>query len=130
MDVYRNSRTHNYDVDISVDEWKEILCLPKVQNAKNILPALEKWYLAPDYTASCKSLGEKYGRDHRFFSVQNRRLGQIAADYLKRFRLIGDDDKETYWGIAWVEIKKEKGEYTVKLRRELVEAIMQLGLFK
>lgn len=129
MDVYRNARTHNYDIDISVDEWKEILSLPEVRDDKNILPALEKWYLAPSYTASCKSLGEQYGHDFRFFSVQNRRLGQVAARHLNRFRLIGDEDKETYWGIAWIELKEEKGEHTVWLRKELIDAIKSLGLF-
>ena len=130
MDVYRNTHTHNYDIDISVDEWKGILNLPRVRNDKNMLLALEKWYLAPTYTASCKSLGKQHGRDFRFFSVQNRRLGQVAARHLNKFRLIGDEDKETYWGIAWIELKKEKGEYTVRLRQELVDAIKSLGLFE
>lgn len=129
IDVYFNSRTHNYDINISVDEWKEILCLPEIQDDNNILSALEKWYLAPDYTASCKSLAEQYGRDSNFFSVQNRRLGQFAVKHLKRFRLIGDNDKETYWGIAWIELKREKGIYIVRLRPELVDAIKALGLF-
>lgn len=129
MNVYRNPHTYNYDVEISIDEWKEILALPKVKNDKNMLEALEKWYFAPSHTASCKSLGKQYGRDFRFFSVQNRRLGQITARYLNKFKLIGDEGNETYWGIAWIELKKERGEYTVQLRQELVDAIESLGLF-
>jgi 5-methylcytosine-specific restriction protein A len=128
-DIYRNLRTHNYDIDISVDEWKEILCLPEIRNDDNILLALEKWYLAPDYTGSCKSLQERYGLNFRFFSVQNKRLGQFAVKHLKRFRLIGESGKETYWAIAWIELKRQKGIYTVRLRPELVDAIKTLGLF-
>lgn len=129
MNVYRNSRTHNYEINISVDEWKEILRLPEIQHDNNILSALEKWYLAPDYTASCKSLGKRYGQHPNFFSVQNRRLGQFAVKYLKRFRLIRGNRKETYWGIAWIELRREKGIYIVQLRPELVDAIKELGLF-
>lgn len=129
IDIYRNLHTHNYDINISVNEWKAILCLPEIQNDGNILSALEKWYLAPDYTASCKSLGERYGYDHNFFSVQNKRLGQFAVKHLKRFRLIGDDGKETYWGIAWIELKREKGIDILRLRPELADAIKELGLF-
>ena len=94
-----------------------------------MLFALEKWYHAPNYTTSCKSLGEQYGCNYRFFSVQNRRLGQVAATHLKKYKLIGDDDKETYWGFAWIEVKKRKGEYTYHLRGELVGTIESLGLF-
>lgn len=129
MDIYRNSRTHNYDVNISVDEWKDILCLSKIRNDKNILFALEKWYLASNYTASCKLLEKQYGRDSNFFSVQNRRLGQFAVERLNRFKLIGENGKETYWGVAWIELKKESGIYTFRLRPALVEAIKALGLF-
>jgi predicted HNH restriction endonuclease len=129
INIYRNSQTHNYDTNIKVDEWKEILCLPEIQDDDNILSALEKWYLAPDYTASCKFLEERYGQDSNFFSVQNRRLGQFAVKHLKRFRLIGENDKETYWGIAWIELRREKGIYFFCLRPELVDAINALALF-
>jgi len=129
VDIYRNLQTHNYDVDISIDEWKEILCLPKIQNNKNIMSALEKWYISPDFTASCKLLGKQYEQDLRFFSVQNKMLGKYAAQYLRRFRLIGGNGKETYWGIACIELKKENGTYIMKLRPELVGAIKVLGLF-
>jgi len=129
MDIYCNSRTHNYDINISATEWMEILRRPEIQDDDNILSALEKWYLAPEYTASCKSLGEIYGQDHRFFSVQNRRLGEFAVKHLNRFRLIGENGKETYWGVAWIELNKEKGKFIVRLRPELVSAIKALGLF-
>jgi hypothetical protein len=66
MDIYCNSRTHNYDINISATEWMEILRRPEIQDDDNILSALEKWYLAPEYTASCKSLGEIYGRSSLF----------------------------------------------------------------
>lgn len=128
-DVYCDPHTHNYDINISADEWKEILCLPKVRNDENIYLALEKWYLAPDYTASCKSLGEQYKRSHNFFSVQNKKLGQFAVKHLKRFRLIGDDGKETYWGVAWIELKRENNRIIVQLRPELADAIKVLNLF-
>jgi predicted HNH restriction endonuclease len=129
IDVYRNLHTRNYDVDISAGEWRDILCLPEIRNNADMLWALEKWYLAPDYTASCKSMGEQYGRDFRYFSVQNRRLGQLVVKYLKRFKLIGGDGKETYWAVAWLELKREKGIYIVRLRPELVDAIKDLGLY-
>lgn len=128
-DIYRNPHTNNYEINISTDEWENILCLPKIQNDKNILLALEKWYLAPDYSASCKALSEQYGKHPNFFSVQNKRLGQIAVRHLKRFILIGDKGKETYWGIACIELQKKNGLYIMQLRPELVKAVKKLGLF-
>lgn len=129
QEIHRNRQTYNYDIDITVDEWKEILCLPAVMNAPNILDALEKWYQAPNQTASCAELAHQYGYCHQFFSVQNRMLGEIAVNHLNRFRLIGDDGRETYWAIAWLELDKRAGKYTVQLRPELVEAIRLLKLF-
>ena len=128
--IHRNPATNNYDVSISTNEWKEILQLPQVKTDPNILFALEKWYDAPAYTASCKSLGERYGYSHNFFSVQNMRLGKIAVEYIKRFEFIGDDGKETYWPVAWIEIAKKNGIYIVQLRPELVKAIKGLNLFE
>lgn len=113
MDVYRNTRTHSYDIDISMKEWKEILTLPEVQNDKNMLPALEKWCFSPCHTSSCKALGAQYGHDFRFYSVQNHRHGQIAARFLKRYRLLGDEGREIYWASPWIELKKVKGVYNV-----------------
>lgn len=127
-DIYLN-HTHNFDIDITIDEWIEIFSLPEIKNDKNILPALEKWYLAPEYTSSCKLMSEQYGQSCNFFSVQNYRLGKFAVRYLNRFRLIGDRGKETYWGVAWIEVKKEKRIYIHRLRPELVEAIKAIGLF-
>lgn len=96
VDIHRDPITRNYDVPISVNEWEEILQLPQVKNDSNILSALGKWYLAPNYIASCKSLGKQYGYSHNFFSIQNMRLGKIAVNYINRFRLIGENGKETY----------------------------------
>lgn len=61
--------------------------------------------------------------------MQNRRLGEFAVKHLNRFRLIGENGKETYWGVAWIELNKEKGKFIVRLRPELVSAIKALGLF-
>ncbi len=129
-DIHRNPVTKNYNVPISANEWEEILLLPKIQNDPHILSALEKWYYAPYYTASCKSLGEQYGYSHNFFSVQNMRLGKIAINYIKRFHLIGEDGKETYWPVAWIETAKKNGAYIMQLRPELVKAIKALNLFE
>lgn len=128
-EIFQDPQTHNYNVDITVDEWKEILCLQQVSESPNILDALEKWYKAPECTSSCKELGQIYGRHHQYFSVQNIRLGEIAAKYLNRFRLVGSNGNETFWPIAWIEISVCRKVYTVKLRPELVDAISQLRLF-
>ncbi len=130
IDIHRNPVTNNYDVPISTDEWKEVLQLPQIINDPNILLALEKWYFAPHYTASCKSLGKQYGYSLHFFSVENMCLGKIAINHIKRFRLIGENGKETYWPVAWIEIAKENGAYIMQLRPELVEGIRELNLFE
>lgn len=127
--IYMHPETNNYYVDISVEEWIQILCLPELRSAPNILDALEKWYKAPSYTASCKELAKRYSRDYRYFSVQNRKLGEIAVRHINRFHLIGANGRETYWAVAWLEINRNNNVYTLQLRSELVDAIKQLDLF-
>lgn len=129
IDIYKNSRTGNYDINISIDEWEDILRLPEIQNDKNILLSLEKWYLSPNCATSCKALSEQYGMHPNFFSVQNKRLGQFSVKYLNRFRLIGEAEKETFWGIACIELEKKNGLYIMQLRPELIKAIQTFGLF-
>ena len=127
--IRRNPETNNYDIDITAGEWKDILRLPAVQHAPNLLVALEKWYKAPAQTSSCKQLARQYGLTHQFFSIQNVRLGRLAVRHLARFRLVGANGRETYWPVAWLELSEHHGEYTMQLRPELVEAIRQLGIF-
>jgi len=55
--------------------------------------------------------------------------GHFGVQYLNQFHLIGDNGKETYWGIAWIELKKEKNTYIMQLRPELASAIKALHLF-
>lgn len=127
--IKRNPQTNNYDVDITVDEWKQILRLPAVYK-NNILDGLEKWYKAPSYTASCKQLAQQNNKTCQYFSTQNRLLGKIAAEYLNRFTLVDSSGRETYWPIPWIEISKHNNVYFVQLRPELVKAIEEIGLFK
>lgn len=132
-DIYRNPETKDYDVPISTEEWMEILQLPQITQNSNILFALEKWYRTPDYTSSCKALGQKYGLTHHFFSVQNICLGKIALKHLNRFRLVEETNgkvKAVYWLVAWVSLGTKNGTFIVKLRPELVKAITDLKLFE
>lgn len=129
QNICRNPKTHNFDVSVSVEEWKEILGLPETHKNPNLLWALEKWYLAPDYTASCKSLAGQYHKTCNFFNVQNYTLGEIAAKHLKKFRLIDDDGSETYWNIPSLELNHFHNIYTLQLRPELAQAIRESGLF-
>ncbi|MDO4546878.1 MAG: hypothetical protein Q4D04_02135 [Clostridia bacterium] len=125
--VRRNPLTNNYDVPISVDEWIDILS--SLRENSNILDALEKWYLAPGHTSSFKELGLKWGKPHQYFGVQNMMLGQAAIKRLNRFAIIGDEDKETFWGVPLILINQQHNVYTCRLRPELVEAIEKMGLF-
>lgn len=127
--IIKDLRTNNYEVNISVDEWKKILMLPEIQSRPNILYALQKWFLTPNQSGSCKALADQYGKSANFFSVQNRMLGQIAVKYLQRFQLIGDYYKQSFWAVAWIEVRREKGLYIVQLRPQLTQAIQELKLW-
>lgn len=127
--IYRGKKTLDYKVDITVTEWKEILCLPEVQRDKNMLPALEKWYRVPEHTSTCTAMGEMFGHSQQYFSRHNWRLGQVAVRYLNRFVLIGDEGKEIFWAAAWRELGRNGTRYVMCLRPELVTAIEELGLF-
>lgn len=130
MEIIRqNPETDNYDVNITVDEWKQILRLPAVNSDSKILDALEKWYRVPSHTASCTQLAQQYGNTFQYYSIQNIKLGKIAVDYLNRFKLVGPNGQETFWPVPWIEISKHKNVYVVRLRPELVVAIEELGLF-
>lgn len=129
MEIYRNQKTDNYELDITVEEWKEILCLPQVRGNAHLMDALAKEYAAPEQTFSCKALARQYGQTHQFFSVQNVRLGKIVTRYLHRFQLIGQHRRFVYWAVAWLELELRQGEYILRLRPELTAAIRALQLF-
>lgn len=127
--IFRNQYTHNYDISITAEEWIKVLSSREIQQAGNVLDALEKMYLEPEQTSSCKALSEKFGKKCNYYSVQNKIFGEITLRLLNKYKLIGDNGKETFWGVAWLETRREKGIMIVKLRPELIEAIDILGLF-
>ncbi len=110
------------DIDVSVEEWKDILHDKTLMN-ENYIDALFKFYSEPEHKSTCKTLGEKYGVSPESYNGSISNFAQAVQKKLNRFEIIGTDENPSYWIIPM--LGKYIGEYIVwTLRPELVEAII------
>ena len=120
------------DIDITVEEWKQLLTNPSVFDDKSI-EAIKKWYIEPRYSASCGYIGKKYN-EHSMSAngVINGLAGRVQKE-LGRFVVkgIGDIAKGTKFIVVMkskqIDTKPKTWEWTI--REELVKAIEELNIF-
>jgi len=124
------------DVDITVDEWKEILANHKIFD-KRSLDMIHKWYAQIDHQSTSKEMLNIYRCEypqHKLppFNGIVKGLGIRILKYLNRFEIIDDKGRKSYFIIlfeGWHEGYKKSGAFVWKLRDELVLAIEELQLF-
>lgn len=114
------------EMDISVEEWKEILQDETLLNA-NYKDALIKFYSEPEHKATCKALGEKFGVSPNSFNATITNFAKAVQKKLNRFEVLGTDGKPTYWAIPM--LGKHVGEhFEWQIRPELAQAIEEMNI--
>lgn len=120
------------DIDITTEEWKQLLVNPKVFDDKS-KEAIRKWYIEPGYSATCGYIGKKYN-EHSMSAngIINGLAGRVQKE-LGRFVVngIGDIAKGTRFIVVMkskqINTKPKTWEWT--LREELVQVIEELNIF-
>ncbi|GFZ30121.1 HNH endonuclease [Clostridium zeae] len=120
------------DIDITVEEWKELLVNPKVFDDKS-KESLRKWYIEPGCSATCSAIGRKYN-EHSMSAngVINGLAGRVQKE-LGRFVVkgVGGIAKGTRFIVVMksklIDTKPKAWEWTI--RDELVQAIEELDIF-
>ncbi|MEH7072877.1 hypothetical protein V7121_16630 [Neobacillus drentensis] len=120
------------DIDITIEEWKELLTNPTVFDDKS-KEAIKKWYIEPGYSATCGYIGKKYN-EHSMSAngIINGLAGRVQKE-LGRFVVKGIGGIAT--GTRFIVVMKSKlinakpktWEWTI--REELVKAIEELNIF-
>jgi 5-methylcytosine-specific restriction protein A len=123
---------YHCDIDITIEEWKQLLTSPKVFDDKS-KEAIRKWYIEPRYSATCGYIGKKYN-EHSMSAngIINGLAGRVQKE-LGRFIVkgVGDIAKGTRFIVVMksklIDTKPKTWEWTI--REELVKAIEELNIF-
>ena len=122
---YKDGDVYRSDVDISKDEWLEILKNKDVSD--NYKEAVACFYYLPDHKGSCVSAGKPFGKKPASLNASIWQFGRYVQNRLNRFELIGTDGKSTFWPVAMGQGKPLKGaddgSFEWQLRPELAEAV-------
>lgn len=109
------------EIDVSVDEWKEIL-QDETLMTNNYKDVLLKFLSEPEHKSTCKALGEKYEVSPQSFNGTITNFAKAVQKKLNRFEVIGTDGTPSYWIIPMSgKYVGERFEWTI--RPELVEAL-------
>lgn len=119
---------YHADIDISVEEWKEMLLNKKIFYP-SALSMILSWYRKPNHQAGVKSIIEESPLQPQGFPYNTVTiLGKQIINKLGRFKVIRESNhKDTYWCIPF-EGWEENNNFIWKVRDELAEAIRELGL--
>ncbi len=123
--------TFSCELNISVEEWEEILTNSKLTTINSRI-ALLRFYHEPAHKATCKNLAIKYYGDsssYKTISTCITQLGKNVTKHLNRFKIVGSKtDKPSYWNVAMNPgVNTPDGNFEWTLRPQLVKAIENLG---
>ncbi len=117
------------EIDITVEEWKSLLTTKRVfyPDAFDMILA---WYRKPNHQASIKQIITESKSTIQGFPYSTvTALGKHIIDKLNRFQVVRENaQKDTYWCIPFEGWYDENEQFIWKLRKELVQAIEELGL--
>ena len=114
------------DIDISVEEWKNIL-QDETLMLNNYKEALSKFYNEPEHKSTCKALGEKYNKSPHHYNGSITNFAVAVQRKLKRFNVVHTDGSKTYWVIPMTG-KHVGRHFEWTMRPELVQAIEEIGI--
>lgn len=109
------------EIDVSVEEWKEILLDKSLMN-DNYKDALLKFFSEPEHKSTCKALGEKYSVSPQSFNGTITNFAKAVQKRLNRFEVVGADGNPTFWIIPMIG-KNVGNHFEWTIRPELVKAI-------
>ena len=117
-----------YDPQISVKVWKELLGNKKVFN-ENSLTVISR-IMVLEGTATCKQLANRFGKTYRFynsvFTALSKRVWRETNCLMPPKRANGT---VRYLAVLFVmrKVKGNDGVWELKLREELREALLESG---
>lgn len=121
LKVIQQDGEYKCDIDISVEEWKEIL-QDKTISTDNYKDVLLKFYAEPEHKSTCESFGKKYDVHPQSPNSTITNFAKAVQKKLNRFEVIGADGKPTFWIIPM--LGKNVGKhFEWTIRPELVKAI-------
>ena len=121
---------YHVDIDITPEEWEEMLQQKSIFNEKALQMVLT-WYQCPGHKSSTKEVMERrYPRlKGSPYNGIVKNLGKSIIAHLNRFEVKRQEtQQDTYWCIPFEGWYNENGQFVWKLRKELVRAIEELGL--
>lgn len=121
---------YHVDIDITPEEWEEMLQQKSIFNEKALQMVLT-WYQCPGHKSSTKEVMER--RHPRLkgspYNGIVKNLGKSIIAHLNRFEVKRQGtQQDIYWCIPFEGWYNENGQFVWKLRKELVQAIEELGL--
>jgi hypothetical protein len=123
--VIQQGSSYICDIDVSVEEWKEIL-QDKSLMFDTYKDALIKFYNEPDHKSNCKTLGVKYGVSPQSFNGRITNFARAAQKKLNRFNVVATDGTPSFWIIPMT--GGHVGKYFEwTMRPELVQAIEDIN---
>lgn len=124
------------DIDITVSEWKNMLCNPDIFSDDS-LKMMEYWYSQKDYSATSKEIMTKFSIECKKspFNGIVKGLGIRIMKHLNRFEVVDKHGNKSYYVIpfeGWYEtyVYGRSKNFVWKIRSELVQAIEELKLFE
>jgi hypothetical protein len=119
--------TFTCEVDISKDEWLEILKDEAVP--EKYKEAVICYYYMPENKGTCVAVRNRLGKNASSLNALIRSFGRSVQNRLARFQVFNEDGSNTYWPIPMKTGKnvssKDEGVFEWTLRPELVAAIRE-----
>lgn len=124
-------RIYTADVDITVEEWKEML-----KNKDVFLPdyieMVKRWYNEPGHMATSKTIMNKYNPEAKNSPYNGKVVGLATRiiKYLNRFEVVDKGKRVNYLVpfIGWYKNHNQNSEFVWKVRDELAQAMEELNI--
>lgn len=119
----KNANSNEYDPEISVETWLDLLSDPTITNEKNLV-ALNRLLEANE--ATCKQLSLTYGETMNFYNANISSFSKRVAEKTHCPLEIRDNNNPRYWAVCCTgkqADQEQPGVFVWKLRPELEKAL-------